>query len=205
MKALISAAVLSVLALSSGCSLLPESEPVQIWQLTPAPTVEKQEPSLTGLRVLRPQSQDLLNGRHILVVPEGEPVSVYADARWSAMIPNLWRDYLLDALQRDSRFARVSSEDVRVQARYELVSRLDAFQTEYRAGQAEVVIRGYLQLVQMDNREVLAERRMDFREPVPGEALSEVVATYSGLMARQSDEIRRWLLEATDKASASQP
>lgn len=183
-----------VLATLSGCSLLPAPDPVQTWQLQPAPAVNDRAVVMSDLRILRPQAQDLLNGRHMLVVPDNEPVSVYADARWSTAIPNLWRDQLVDVLQRDSRFSRISSDEVRVAARYELVSRLDAFQTEYREGQAQAVMRGYLQLVDNASRAVLAERAFDLREPAAGDELSKVVPAFSALMARMSIEVRDWLL-----------
>jgi len=193
--------VIMVAALTtlSGCSLLPASDPVQTWQLAPVPAVNDQATVMSDLRVLRPQTQDLLNGRHMLVVPEAEPVSVYAGARWSSAIPGLWRDQLVDALQRDSRFSRISSDEVRVAAQYELISRLDAFQTEYRDGEAQAVMRGYLQLVDSSSRAVLAERAFDLREPAVGGELSKVVPAFSALMARMSIEVRDWLLTVEAK------
>lgn len=154
--------VLLLALLLSSCTLLPAGKPVQSWTLTPAPTLARSEVEMTGLRILRPQVQDLLSGHFMLVRPEGEAFHVYPGVRWSAAIPLLWRDYLVAALQRDSRFAAVSSDANRVAARYELVSRLEAFQTEYRQGRPQVVVRGHLQLVRSDSRELIAERA-----PVP--------------------------------------
>ena len=205
MKVCLSAVMAFALLLTSGCSLIPKPEPVQTWQLEAATVVsDQQEATLTGIRLLRPLAQDLINGRFILVVPEGEPVSVYADARWSAPIPNLWRDYLLDAMQRDSRFAQVSADEVRVAAQYELISRMESFQTEYQPEGAEVVVRRYLQLVQADTRAILAVRAINSREPVRGESLSEVVAAFSRLMSKQSEDIRSWLLTAVPTAQSAQ-
>ncbi len=192
--------LLGMAGLLSACSLLPAAKPVQSWTLTPftsnaaspAPTTEP----MSDLRVLRPQTQDLLSGSYLLVVPEGHPVSVYKGARWSASIPNLWRDYLVAALQHDHRFTRISSDEVRVAARYELVSRLDAFQSEYREGKPVVVMRAYLQLVDADSRSILAERALDLSQAAESEEVAAVVEAFSALMAESTAEIQSWLLTA---------
>lgn len=179
------------------CSLLPAAKPVQSWTLAPAAAVTantQTEVQLSDLRILRPQTQDLLNGSYMLVVPENRPVSVYQGTRWGASIPMLWRDYLVRDLQQDSRFAHVSSDEVRLAARYELVSRLDAFQSEYRDGQPVAVIRGYLQLVEVDSRRILAERALEGTQPATGKEIDQVVDAFSALMANSSREIRDWLL-----------
>lgn len=196
--------VLPLLALAtSACSLLPASDPVQSWTPAPAPVTTDSAVQLSDLRVLRPQAQDLLNGNHMLVVPQGQPISVYKSARWSASIPNLWRDHLVDALQRDSRFARISSDEVRVAARYELVSRLDRFQTEYPDGQPVVMIRGYLQLVDAANRTIIAERALDVSRPATSADVSAVVEAFSALMAQSAEDIREWLLETDRQTTAA--
>ncbi|MBR9828933.1 MAG: hypothetical protein GYB41_09855 [Oceanospirillales bacterium] len=193
--------LLSLLALTTtACSLLPASDPVQSWTPAPAPVTTDTAVQLSDLRVLRPQAQDLLNGNHMLVVPQGRPVSVYKNARWSAPIPNLWRDHLVDALQRDSRFARISSDEIRVAARYELVSRLDRFQTEYPEGQPVVVIRGYLQLVDASSRAIIAERALELSRPADSAEVSAVVEAFSVLMAQSAEEVRDWLLAAGTQA-----
>jgi len=195
------ALMMVVAGLLSACSLVSPSQPVQHWAPTPAPVDATLPVQLSGLRILRPQAADLLNGRYMLVQPPGEPISIYSQARWSAPIPALWRDYLIDALQRDGRFAQVSGDLVRLDADYELVSRLDAFQTEYRAGQPEVVMRAYLQLVAADSRTIIAERRLELSQPAESPQVAAVVDAFSSLLARASGEIAQWLLSV----AGSQP
>ncbi|WP_432696550.1 ABC-type transport auxiliary lipoprotein family protein [Marinobacterium sp. YM272] len=181
----------------SACSLLPAAEPVQSWTLRPATTENAGPVTVTDLQVLRAQAQDLLSGRYLLVVPEAQPISVYSGQRWSASIPTLWRDYLVSALQRDSRFARISSDAVRIDARYELVSRIDAFQSEYRDGQPVAVMRGYLQLIDSHSRAIIAERTLELSQPAEGVEVAAVVDAFSLLMAQASHEIRDWLLRVS--------
>jgi cholesterol transport system auxiliary component len=187
---------LMVLVLA-GCSWLPSAKPVQSWMLQPVPAVTGTGVQFKNLRVLRPQTADLLNGRHMLVLPEGLPLSVYAGARWSSAIPELWRDQLVSALQRDSRFSRVSGDEVRLAADRVLVTRLDAFQTEYRAGVPYVVIRGHLQLVEANGRQILAETPLDLSRVADSGEVADVVAAFSELSAEMADIIKRWLLSLT--------
>ncbi|GAA0792905.1 ABC-type transport auxiliary lipoprotein family protein [Marinobacterium sediminicola] len=180
------------------CSLLPAAKPVQSWTLVPEAKVisdSGSEDAFSDLRILRPQTQDLLSGSYMLVVPEGQPVSVYQGARWGASIPTLWRDYLVGSLQQDSRFSHISGDEVRVAARYELVSRLDAFQSEYRNGQPVAVIRGYLQLVEVNSRRILAERPLAVTQPAQGKDVAAVVDAFSVLMAATAADVSQWLLE----------
>lgn len=179
------------------CSLIPESDPIQSWVLQPAAKQDLGTVELSDLRVLRPQTQDLLSGHYLLVVPEDQPVSVYKGNRWSANVPTLWRDYLVYSLQSDSRFAHISSDETRIDARYELVSRLDAFQSEYRDGEPVAVMRGYLQLIDSDSRALIAERAIELSEPASGTEVSAVVDAFSELMAATSEEIKTWLLQVT--------
>ncbi len=180
-----------------GCSVIPESSPAQSWVLESAATVNGGTMQLSDLRVLRPQTQDLLSGSYLLVVPEGQPISVYKGNRWSASTPTLWRDYLVQALQNDSRFSRISSDETRIDARYELVSRLDAFQSEYRDEKPVAVMRGYLQLIDSHSRAIIAERPINMSQPAAGTEVAVIVDAFSLLMADASDEIKTWLLSVT--------
>lgn len=189
----------------SGCSLLPPARPAQVWTLEPVPAVTGEPLQMDGLRVLKPQTSALLSGRHMLVVPEGQPPGVYAGMRWSSTIPELWRNQLISALQRDSRFSRISSDEIRLAADRVLVSRLDAFQTEYRQGEPVVVIRGHLQLVEADSRRILAERTLDLSRKADHAEVAEIVAAFSALSAEMIDEIKAWLLDQTMAAAVVTP
>ena len=182
----------------NGCSLLPPNKPTQVWMLEPVPAVTGHPVQLDGLRVLKPQVPGLLQGRHILVVPEGQPPGVYAGVRWSSAIPVLWRDQLISALQRDSRFSRISSDEIPLEADLMLVSRLDAFQTEYRQGEPVVVIKGHLQLVEASSRRILSEHELDLSRQADHPEVDGIVAAFSALSAEMADEIRQWLLDQTD-------
>jgi cholesterol transport system auxiliary component len=78
----------------------------------------------------------------------------------------LLRNRLLDGFQRDGRVQRLSADDSNLQADYELGGELQAFQSEYRAGQVEVVIRYDARLVQGRSQRILASKRFEVRQPL---------------------------------------
>ncbi|MFC6671586.1 ABC-type transport auxiliary lipoprotein family protein [Marinobacterium aestuariivivens] len=188
--------LLAILLLGA-CTVLPGAGPVRVYSLAPPPAPALAAPKrVDGLRVLRPQANDLLESRHMLVRPEGQPFSYYKNVRWSARVPQLWRDYLVEALRRDGRFSRVSSDEVRLQASYELVSRLNAFQTEYRDGKPVVTIGIYLQLVDSDSGRIVAERSLSREQPAAAAGLDAVIEAYDAAAGGIAAAIADWLAVA---------
>jgi cholesterol transport system auxiliary component len=192
--------LITLVALVLGaCTVLPATDPVRVYQLLPAERPVRALPVYAGgLRVLRPQVDDLLNGSHILVLPEGEPVSLYKGARWSAPIPRLLRDYLVESLRQDGRFGGVSSDEVRLRAEHELVSRLSTFQTEYRHGQPVVVIRLHLQLVDTATRRILQERTLRLERPAASTDLEAVIRAYDQAAGQLATIVADWLAAGLD-------
>lgn len=191
--------LLASLALSA-CALVPNAVPQQIYTLAPPPVpAAKTVARVDGLRVLRPQADELLDGRQILVRPEGQSFRYYKGGQWSSAVPELWRNYLVDILRRDARFSRVSSDQVRLQAGYELVSRLQAFQTEYRAGGPVAVIDIYLQLVDAESGRIIAERRLNREQVAAAGDLEAVVEAYGVAAAQLAAGIADWLVAAAGR------
>ncbi|MBS3804367.1 MAG: membrane integrity-associated transporter subunit PqiC [Oleiphilaceae bacterium] len=197
MRYSLTAARLLIVLSIAGCTLFPESKPLDVWTLEPATvSSEAAEARVQGLRVMRPRAGDLLNSNRMAVAPEGESISVYKGARWSDPVPRLLRDYLLDALQRDPRFSEVSGDDVQLAAKHELVSRLDAFHIDYRNGRPEAVVRMHVQLVAMPGRDIVAERLFSLEETSNSEDMNAIVMAFSGVLAQLYKEISKWILDS---------
>lgn len=178
----------------SACSVLPESPPLDIYRLAPSSVgASRGEPVDISLRVARPSASELLSSTRIVVIPDGNRLSVYEGARWSSPAPILWRDHLLDAFHNDGRIARLSSSAERLQAEVELGGVLRAFQTEYRAGEPEVVIRLDAHLAGAPGKRIIASRRFVVREEVNGDQVPAVVDAFG----RANDALARELIEWT--------
>ena len=188
------AALVSALSLASACSILPQSEPVDIYRLPVSQTARSAAPLDWSLRLNKPLASEALAGPRIAVIPQGDVISSYKGARWSDPTPMLVRNRLLDGFQRDGRVQRLSADDSNLQADYELGGELQAFQSEYRPGGAvEVVIRYDARLVQGRSQRILASRRFEVRQPLGSQQVPAVVAGFG--MA--SDQLARQVIDWT--------
>jgi len=102
--------------LLGACSILPQSEPLDIY-LLPGSTLPAQQQRVDwSLRVSSPSSGQLLDGTRIVVLPEPGRVNTYQGARWSERTPQLLRGRLLDAFHDDGRIQALSNDEQRLQA-----------------------------------------------------------------------------------------
>lgn len=185
------------LSLLSACSILPKSEPSNVYLLPAAPAVTNSTATALdwSLRVAKPQANLVLDSPRIAVVPEGSVISNYQGARWSDNGPVLLRDRLLDGFQADGRIRQLSSDEAQLQADLVLVSDLRAFQSEYQNGKVSVVIRLDVQLVQSSTRKILAARRFDVQQPAASSAVADVVAAFGQASNSLSAQLVPWVVE----------
>lgn len=186
---------LLMLALLSACTVLPERTPVSLYEL-PASSLSRStgDQQLVGLRLARPATSDALGGTRMLVMTEDYSYQAYSDARWTAPVPVLWRDWMMDAFWRDGRVSQLSTDSERLQAGYELGGMLRALHTEHTGDRSEAVIRYDARLVHIGRREIVASRRFEAREPVAGTDASQAVAAMGLAADRLMAEIIDWVL-----------
>lgn len=179
----------------AGCSVLPAAEPVSRYRLPPAALVPSDEEGrLNGLRLARPRASGVLNGNRLLVLTGRQSYQAYGGARWSAPLPELWQDWLLDALGRDARLGGLSREDEGVQADWELTGTLRAFEADLSAGRQEAVIRFDAQLLRTADRHMVASRRFEQREPLANLQADALVAALGRAAERLAPALNDWLL-----------
>lgn len=184
----------ATLSLVSACSILPQSEPVDIYRLPVNQSARAAAPLDWSLRLNKPLASEALAGPRIAVIPQGDVISSYKGARWSDPTPMLVRNRLLDGFQRDGRVQRLSADDSNLQADYELGGELQAFQSEYRPGGAvEVVIRYDARLVQGRSQRILASKRFEVRQALGEQQVPAVVAGFGAA----SDQLARQVIDWT--------
>ncbi|QNH01036.1 ABC-type transport auxiliary lipoprotein family protein [Pseudomonas sediminis] len=187
--------------LLSACSILPQSEPLDIY-LLPGATLPAQTQRVDwSLRVNSPVSNQLLDGTRIVVLPEPGRVNTYQGVRWSERTPQLLRGRLLDAFQDDGRVQALSNEEQRLQADLELVSDLRSFHSQYRDGVAEALIQLDVRLVDGRDQRILASRRFSVSQPASDTSIAAVVKAFGQAGDRLSRELVDWTLAEGQRAN----
>ena len=185
-----------LLALLAACSILPKAESPSIYRLPATPLVHAQGEAMHGsLRINTPQAGRMIDSARIVVLPQGDVVSVYQGARWSDNGPVLFRNRLVDAFRDDGRVSALSNDDAALQADISLSGNLAAFQSEYRNGQPIVVIRYDAQLVRTNGMRIIAGRSFEVTEPVNGKAVPEVVAAFGRADDALALQVVEWALQ----------
>lgn len=180
--------------LLGACSILPPSEPLDVY-LLPGAALPAHGGSVDwALRVGSPSSNQLLEGTRILVLPEPGRVNTYQGVRWSERTPQLVRDRLLDAFQDDGRVRALSSDEQRLQADLELVSDLRAFHSQYRDQRPEALIQLDVRLVDARSQRILASRRFSATQPAADASIDAVVAAFGQAGDRLARELVDWTL-----------
>ncbi|QCI10074.1 hypothetical protein E6B08_00890 [Pseudomonas putida] len=198
-------ALVAASSLAAACSILPQSEPVDIYRLPVNQAGQNATPLSWSLRLNKPLASEVLAGPRIAVIPQGDVISSYKGARWSDPAPLLVRNRLLDGFQRDGRVQRLSADDSNLQADYELAGELQAFQSEYRPGGAvEVLIRYDARLVQGRSQRILASKRFEVRQPLAGTEVSAVVTGFGAASDQLARQVVQWTVAqaSLDQAQA---
>ena len=185
------------LLLSSGCSILPQAEPTDVYRLStaqPATTAAHGSPVAWSLRIARPRTSEMLDSPRIAVVPQGDVISNYKGARWTDPAPVALRNRLLDAFYRDGRVTSLSTDDSNLQADFELSGELQAFQSEYHGTAIEVVIRLDARLAN-DRQRIVASHRFEVHQAVADKQVASVVAGFSKASDTLSAQLLQWTVE----------
>ena len=193
--------LLLAVGLLGACSILPQSEPLDIYLLPGAALPAQTQRVDWSLRVNSPVSNQLLDGTRIVVLPEPGLVNTYQGVRWSERTPQLLRGRLLDAFQDDGRVQALSNEEQRLQADLELVSDLRSFHSQYRDGVAEALIQLDVRLVDGRDQRILAIRRFSVSQPASDTSIAAVVKAFGQAGDRLSRELVDWTLAEGQRAN----
>lgn len=192
MKALV---LISTLLLSA-CTVFPEQEPVDLYQL-PASSLSAVAlgPRLATLRIDRPISSDALSGSRLLIMTADNQLQALANMRLAAPVPLLWRDWLLDAFWRDGRVDGLSAASAGLQSTLELGGTLRAFHVDYSSAQAQAVIQYDATLINTDGRHIIASRRFEARQPLASVEVAAAITALGSAANQLAAELVEWTLQ----------
>lgn len=193
---LLKASVVGLAALSTACSVLPQSEPLTYYQL-PATALSAQQAGASHkqliIQVNRPHADRLLASSRITVLPQGNELSAYKGVRWGDDAPALLRNRLADGLRDAAQFRAVVLEGESVIADIELGGTLGAFQVEYVQGAPRVRIQLDALLRDQRSGQLIQTRRFVVQQEVDGTAVPEVVDAFGQAADALSLQVSQWL------------
>ena len=200
-RALPKVAALCLLAVLSGCTIFPASEPLQVYLLPSQAVAPSPAASVSwSLRINQPQASLALNNARIAVLPDGNQISSYAASRWSDPAPRLLRNHLLKAFQTDGRVTALSSDDDGLQADFALGGELQAFQSEYHQGSFSVVLLLQARLIDNRSQRIIASQRFAVSQAVNGSQVPAVVEAFGHASDQLAVQVLQWTLAQGQKA-----
>ncbi|WP_336269454.1 ABC-type transport auxiliary lipoprotein family protein [Vreelandella arctica] len=188
--------VCATLLFTSGCSILPESEPATLYRL-PSSDVQPVTPSSDAittrqrLAVAAPQAGHLLSSNRIVVYPEGNIVNVYEGARWQEDAPDLLQSRLITGLQQSRLFASVGSDSLPSERL--LLSELRHFQSDYATHPPTVKVQLDVQLVCTQNRASIATQSFTTSAQSISTDIPDVVNAFGIASDELAEELVNWL------------
>ncbi|UAW98975.1 membrane integrity-associated transporter subunit PqiC [Halopseudomonas nanhaiensis] len=200
-----SVALCASIGLLAACTVLPETEPVTVYQL-PAPRMEplQQQPDSSSLRINTPHAGIAVSGPRILVNPEGDEISAYKGVRWSDPAPAMLRERLTRAFSRSGVLAQVSTDDHSLHADYHLSSDLRRFQVSYMDGPPRAIIELDTRLIDPTERRMLASRTFLIEEELENTQVPAVVQAFGRATAQLEAELIPWTRERLRSAREQQ-
>jgi cholesterol transport system auxiliary component len=190
-----SLAALCLLTLLGGCSILPQSAPLQIYLLPSHASAPSAGAAVDwSLRINQPQASQALDNARIAVLAQDNLISSYAGSRWSDPAPRLLRNHLLNSFQNDGRVRALSSDDDSLQADFSLGGELQAFQTEYQQGEIRVLIRLQARLIDSRSQRIIASQRFEVRQAVADPQVPAVVVAFGQASDQLAAQLLNWTL-----------
>lgn len=189
----------SLLSLSA-CSILPEAEPINVYQLPSAQIEPQPHPAVPlALRINTPSAGFAQSSPRMLVNPEGNQLSTYKGSRWSDPAPALMREYLTRAFNDAGLTSDVSTDEQALHADVHLGSELRRFQVVYPGGPVRVVIDFKARLVDPVNRRTLATHTFLIEQPLDDPQVTAVVEGF-GMAAQQlAEQVLAWTADELNR------
>lgn len=180
----------------SACTLVPQAEPLTIYQL-PAPglTASAAKPLALSLRIATPQAGSVLSSPRMVVNPQGNELQTYKGARWSDPVPALLREHLIRAFEQRAVLAAVSTDENTFRADVHLSSDLRRFQVIYAGSRPVAVIELNARLISPASRKIIAGKTFTVEQPLPSAEIPGVVEGFK----LASDELAAELIDWTQR------
>ncbi len=197
-KSLRTLTLLLAAVLLAGCiSLLPESEPAQLYRFgesTPGSTTPGDAPAFT-VQLVNPAFNRAAAGDRILTV-SGTEAAYIKGARWVTSAEDLFNAALRQAFNGSGGPARlIDSGDV-ARADYALKLQVHTFEARYTRGQdtaPDIVVAVQAILTETDGRALAGQHAFSASIPAAGNRVGAIVGAFDEAVAQVTGELLAWV------------
>lgn len=201
MKNTLNRTIFTALLLSAltACSILPESEPVQLLDpRLPSSSPETQTQSAPWtLNVTRPESDPTRDSTRVLVRTGQGQLQVHPTGRWVAAAPELLRSLLVRHLRDANVLSQVSAGAAGMDRTLALdLRRFELAETGENGLQSEIQVEARL----FDSRsaELLGSKLFENRQPVDAADTDAIVQGFETALGEIIPALADWLAETAD-------
>ena len=186
------AAMFFLVTLLTGCSVFPESTPAQLYRL-PAPSFDASlAPSQQQVvEIQAPTATRLLASDRIVVWPDDQEVSVYADSRWfdnaPVMLQHQWKEALIATGIAQTAGPNEPHIDVR------LATELRDFHIAYLDGTPTAIMQLQVTLFDATSGQRLASEQLSSRQEAASGDIPAAVMALGNASEQVAREMMRWL------------
>lgn len=192
-RSILTSGVLAGLLSLGGCTLLPKSEPLAVYQF-PQPErtqLNDSQPLSLSLRVDTPQAGYAYTGPRWMVQTLDNQLLSYKGVRWSDPTPILLREYLAQAFQRHGMLGTVTTDEHALHADVHLGSDLRRFQV-VDGNEPHVLIELQARLISPDSRRIYLSHDFVVQQPVDSTGIQDVIKGYEQASARLARQLLDW-------------
>lgn len=180
----------------SGCSLIPESEALSVYQFAqPAVTADAGSvPRLPlALRINTPQAGYAYVGPRLMVQTRDQQLLSYKGVRWSDPTPTLIREYLAQAFQNQANLTTVTTDEHALHADVHLGSDLRRFQV-VDSESPHILIELQARLINPDSRRIYVSHDFQVQQPIDSTLIQDVLQGYRQASATLAEQLLAWTL-----------
>ena len=183
--------ILAAGLMSAGCTILPESEPVQLVD----PRIEASDragPAIDWtLSIARPETDPARDSDRILVRTEPGQLKIHPTGRWVAPAPELLRTLLIRYLRDSDTVARVGASIAGSDRT--LLLDLRRFELAERGDGLAAVIEVDARLHETRGGRLVGHRLFEHEDAVAGSGPGEIVAGFESALAALAADTADWL------------
>jgi cholesterol transport system auxiliary component len=200
MKAFRSAPLLALLFLAACAAPKFGGDPPRLFRLNAPepPAAAAQSAPLPGrLAVLRPQARAEAASDAILLTTSPNEVDHFANAAWTDRLPGMMQDLLVETLERRRLFSAVAPDAAGPRPDYYLAVEILGFEADYggpvEGRRPDIRLLVKAQLLDGEDRTVIAQRQFEQKRAAPGSSLASVVAGFDEADQALLSELADWL------------